>query len=32
MTEKRWLDLAADDELKVPTWQEKISVPGDLPE
>ncbi len=31
MTEKRWVDLAADDKLKAPAWQEKFSAPGDFP-
>jgi tetratricopeptide (TPR) repeat protein len=28
VTERRWLALAADDELKAPAWQEEFSVPG----
>ncbi len=28
MTEKRWVELAADGRLKAPAWQEKFSAPG----
>jgi tetratricopeptide (TPR) repeat protein len=28
VTERRWLALAADDELKAPAWQEKFCLPG----